>query len=208
MPSEPSPWFYPWFYIGEDGLSHTVSPNALPSSSRYIPIDSSIKDMDRGVRDAQGPEDLLWYAEMLFGAGILKGITKEIGMSSFKKLSINEMKNAIKNFLKTNGKNEASKKIINSLDDIFSNPSSIKNMTPKEVMEIAEKEGWNITPLGHGSKKGIPFSEGGGLSIRKIGPKGEPTDQYIQWHPGGGHHGSSPYLKVSSGKSGTQRFDN
>ncbi|MEO2078272.1 MAG: hypothetical protein ABGX20_23330 [Bacillus sp. (in: firmicutes)] len=35
-------------------------------------------------------------------------------------------------------------------------------------MKFAEKEGWNITPLGQGGKKGIPFSEGGGISIRKI----------------------------------------
>ena len=31
------------------------------------------------------------------------------------------------------------------------------------------------------------------------------TGKYIQWHPGGGHHGPDPYWKVSSPQGGTVR---
>ena len=29
---------------------------------------------------------------------------------------------------------------------------------------------------------------------------------YIQYHPGGGHHGEMPYFKISSVPNGTRRF--
>lgn len=31
-------------------------------------------------------------------------------------------------------------------------------------------------------------------------------DAYIQYHPGGGHHGELPYFKISNGKIGTVRY--
>lgn len=100
-----------------------------------------------------------------------------------------------------------SKKVVTkSVDNIIDNPNILREMRLNEVMNLAKIDGWTVSPLGKGSLKGVPYAEGGGISIRKIGPKGEPTDSYIQWHPGGGHHGDSPYWKVSSGKSGTIRI--
>lgn len=50
--------------------------------------------------------------------------------------------------------------------------------------------------------KGLSFENGGGFAMNRTGGK---TD-YIQYHPGGGHHGESQYFKVSSSKRGTNRF--
>jgi hypothetical protein len=80
------------------------------------------------------------------------------------------------------------------LDDIFENPNLLKNMTPDEIKSLAEKEGWKIGTLSHGTHRGQ------GVTIR------DGTDRLIQWHPGGGSHGPSPYWKVSSGKTGIQRI--
>lgn len=95
---------------------------------------------------------------------------------------------------------------IKSTDDIFKNPEIIKDITPDKLADLFRRDGWEVEALGRGSKAGIPFSEGGGMSIRKMGEGGEYIDKYIQYHPGGGHHGDSPYYKISSGSTGAQRL--
>ena len=88
------------------------------------------------------------------------------------------------------------------IEDIFNDPSRIVDFTPEQVAEMAREAGWSVEPLGKGSKAGIPYEKGGGYSMRA--PNG--GSEYIQYHPGGGHHGEAPYFKVSSGPTGTLRF--
>ena len=89
-----------------------------------------------------------------------------------------------------------------SIDDIIDMPSIITDFSPEQVADLAQKSGWSVEPLGKGSLKGIPYEQGGGLSMHA--PNG--SSLYIQYHPGGGHHGEMPYFKVSSGSNGTRRF--
>jgi hypothetical protein len=83
---------------------------------------------------------------------------------------------------------------VSTIDEVFKNPSLLVNMTPDEISAIAQAEGkWTIGTLGQGAH------EGQGLTIRY-------KDQFIEWHPGDGHHGPEPYWKVSSGQTGTVRI--
>ena len=89
-----------------------------------------------------------------------------------------------------------------NIQDIVDMPSKITDFSPKQISDLAKRNGWSVEPLGKGSLAGIPYEKGGGLSMRA--PKG--SSEYIQYHPGGGHHGEIPYYKVSSGKNGTVRY--
>ena len=68
-----------------------------------------------------------------------------------------------------------------SINDIIDMPSRVVDFSPEQVADLAPKAGWSVEPLGKGSLKGIPFEQGGGLSMRA--PKG--SSLYIQYHPGG-----------------------
>ncbi|MFR3730682.1 PAAR-like protein [Lacrimispora sp.] len=87
----------------------------------------------------------------------------------------------------------------NSMDDVLDMPSNVTRLTPNQLAEMAKSEGWSVGPLGKGGKAGIPFEQGGGFSMHY-------EDAYIQYHPGGGHHGALPYFKISTGKVGTVRY--
>jgi hypothetical protein len=86
-----------------------------------------------------------------------------------------------------------------SLGDILDNPELLKSMTPEQIQNLAEEAGWAVGTLGKGSHKGE------GLIVREVNAAGKLTGRMIQWHPGGGHHGPSPYWKVSSDIGGTVR---
>ena len=89
-----------------------------------------------------------------------------------------------------------------SIQDIVDMPSKITDFSPKQISDLARRSGWTVGPLGKGSLAGITYEQGGGISMHA--PNG--SSIYIQYHPGGGHHGVMPYYKVSSGKNGTVRY--
>ncbi|EOX2685991.1 T7SS effector LXG polymorphic toxin [Enterococcus faecalis] len=94
---------------------------------------------------------------------------------------------------------------VNSVDNIINTPSSLANVNPTDIVEFVEKEGWTATPLKKGGNAGIPFEQGGGFSMNPpAGSSG--SSRYIQYHPGGGHHGDLPYYKVSSPEYGITRI--
>ena len=80
-----------------------------------------------------------------------------------------------------------------SIQDIVNMPSKITGFSPKQISDLARKNEWSVAPLAKGSLAGIPFEQGGGLSMHA--PNG--SSVYIQYHPGGGHHGKMPYYKLS-----------
>ncbi|WP_185637495.1 hypothetical protein [Listeria farberi] len=82
-------------------------------------------------------------------------------------------------------------------------PSLLSGTNPEDIVEIAIREGWIVQPLKKGSKSGLLFSEGGGYS--ENAPSG--SSLYIQYRPGGAHHGQGAYYKVSSPKNGTIRIN-
>lgn len=92
-------------------------------------------------------------------------------------------------------------KNIKSAGDIFKNPNLLRGLEQNPALvfsKLKNTTGWKLERLGKGSHKGQ------GWIMRQY--KGDnPTDKMIQWHPGGGRHGKSPYFKVSSGETGTVR---
>ncbi|EDO1185890.1 hypothetical protein FQS08_00005, partial [Listeria innocua] len=92
---------------------------------------------------------------------------------------------------------------IKSINEAIDMPSLLSGTNPEDIVEIAIREGWIVQPLKKGSKSGLLFSEGGGYSMNA--PSG--SSLYIQYHPGGGHHGQGAYYKVSSPKNGTIRIN-
>lgn len=92
-------------------------------------------------------------------------------------------------------------RFVDDLDDLLTNPRRLNNAIPQEWYTFLRNRSFNPRPLGQGSKKGIPFENGGGFKVNWGG------DRILQFHPGGGHHGSAPYWKISSGAGGTKRFD-
>ena len=80
--------------------------------------------------------------------------------------------------------------------------NNIGKLTPKEMIDKIRADGYEVTPLSRGQFKGVEFEEGGGFKVL-IG-----EDGIFQFHPGGKHHNDgSPYYKLSTGYSGTKRFD-
>jgi hypothetical protein len=84
-------------------------------------------------------------------------------------------------------------KYLNSIDDVLVNPQLLAGKTPAEVQAIVGKTpGWSVERLGKGAHKGQ------GWVLREFNDTGMPTGRMLRWHPGGGHHGPSPYWRVNS----------
>jgi uncharacterized protein RhaS with RHS repeats len=83
--------------------------------------------------------------------------------------------------------------------DIVKNPQLLNNLTLSQVAKLAKDAGWEVGHLRRGSQAGK------GLVVREV-KNGKYTGRMIQWHPGGGHHGSHPYWKVSTPECGTIRI--
>lgn len=107
-----------------------------------------------------------------------------------------------KYFNETYGKSNVTWESAN-INNIVDMPSKIVDFTPQQVSELAKSYGWSVEPLGKGSAAGVPFDQGGGFSMHA--PNG--GSEYIQYHPGGGHHGADAYYKISSGPNGTVRYN-
>ena len=101
---------------------------------------------------------------------------------------------------------------VNSMEDIINTPSLITRLKPNQLEDLTNKSSslssdinWNYGPLKKGRSKGIPYENGGGISINK-NVNGNVVGDYIQYHPGSSHHGEIPYYKVSSASNGEVKF--
>lgn len=73
----------------------------------------------------------------------------------------------------------------------MANPNLLKGKSPLQVEGILGKTpGWRIETLGQGSQKGNRWV------LHQNNAKGNPTGPQLRWHPGGGHHGPTPYWRV------------
>ena len=96
----------------------------------------------------------------------------------------------------------AGKVKFDSLDDFINNPKKLGEVTPEQLYKHLQENGFNPSPLSGGNTKGIPFEQGGGFKVNWGG------DRILQYHPAGlNHHGGGAYYKISSGPTGTLRFD-
>ncbi|MGH9826464.1 MAG: RHS repeat-associated core domain-containing protein, partial [Blastocatellia bacterium] len=91
---------------------------------------------------------------------------------------------------------------IESVEDIFKDPSVLRQKTPEDVApKIRDTAGWKEETMRHSQS-----NPGGGWLFREYSQNGQPSGRMIQFHPGGGHHGPLPYWKVSSATGGTVRI--
>lgn len=65
---------------------------------------------------------------------------------------------------------------IRSVDDIFSNPKSLKGLTPDDLKNLNLPSNWKIETLRKGSKKGE------GYVLREYALNGNETGRQIRWH--------------------------
>lgn len=89
------------------------------------------------------------------------------------------------------------------LDEIFGNPKVLEKFLGEAhagaLGDMLRDLGWNVGTLGKGSHAGQ------GMRALEVNAEGKMTGRAISWHPGGGHHGPSPYWKVSSPQGGIAR---
>jgi hypothetical protein len=89
---------------------------------------------------------------------------------------------------------------ISSVEDIFNDPTTLQGKAPADIQSVIDDSvdsgKWELGTLRQGSHQGQ------GMVLREVNEQGKYTGRMIQWHPGGGHHGPSPYWKVSSPKGG------
>ena len=92
---------------------------------------------------------------------------------------------------------------LNNLNSLFSDPSQLNNASLADVKRTLKSlpSRFERGTLRTGSQAG------NGWTLREKLPNGNLTDRYLQWHPGGGHHGPNPYWKICSGKRGTTWFN-
>ena len=131
--------------------------------------------------------------EMTIKSGIFNNVNKpviQIYCPKFVPLIENnmidtiEMENAINEYLKGKYGADNVHWNINSVDDIFSDPTRLKGYTADELQTI----------LGNDWTRGVYGSNGGGWKLMN-------GDISIFYHPGGGKHGGS-YYGISSGATG------
>lgn len=103
------------------------------------------------------------------------------------------------NFIPNHGSLTAFK--INHPNDFFTHPSLFGTTSPNTLYQYLKENGYNPSPLADGHWKNISFEQGGGYKINWGG------DRILMYHPEEySHHGGS-YWKISSGPTGTLRFN-
>ena len=91
---------------------------------------------------------------------------------------------------------------IHNLDDIINDPRILSNTNPSELYNYLKNNNYDPKPLKNGNLKNISYQDGGGYKVNWGG------DRIIQYHPAGGiHHQGQQYYKISSGTTGTIRYD-
>jgi RHS repeat-associated protein len=129
------------------------------------------------------------------------GITTEVGLTLASIYISSELSSGSSQTSKLSGANKGT--ILNSVDDVISNPSSLQGKSLSEVQSVLKNtKGWVEGTLSKGR------SAGKGWTFRQLNAAGTDfTDLYIQYSPGSPRHfGGKPYWKVSSGNGGTQWF--
>lgn len=81
-------------------------------------------------------------------------------------------------------------------------PKSLGDTTHKDKYDDFVEHGVDVKPLNKGNLKGVPYEDGGGYKVN-----GTQDGQYLQYHPDNKSHHNGEYYKVSSGSSGTKRYD-
>ena len=82
------------------------------------------------------------------------------------------------------------------------NPKTLGETTHKEKYDEFVKNGVDVKPLKKGDLKNVSYEDGGGYKVN-----GTQDGRYLQYHPEKNSHHDGEYYKLSSGKTGTKRYD-
>jgi hypothetical protein len=63
------------------------------------------------------------------------------------------------------------------MNDIFKDPDQLRNMSPDDVKNMAQNEGWRVEKMGQGTHKGQ------GLLVKEENAEEKLTNCTVQWHP-------------------------
>ena len=83
-----------------------------------------------------------------------------------------------------------------SIDDIKTNPSAFSGKSAEEIADVLRKSGYDVTI------KNSTRSRSGAQIIQINNPGGGKNISQVQVSPGGGRHGSNPYVKISTTDQG------
>jgi hypothetical protein len=83
-----------------------------------------------------------------------------------------------------------------SIDDIKTNPSAFSGKSAEEIADVLRNSGYDVTI------KNSTRSRSGAQIIQINKPGGGKNISQVQVSPGGGRHGSNPYVKISTTDQG------
>ena len=83
-----------------------------------------------------------------------------------------------------------------SIDDIKTNPSAFSGKSTEEIAEVLRNSGYDVVI------KSSTRSRSGAQIIQINNPGGGKNISQVQVSPGGGRHGSNPYVKISTTDQG------
>nr|WP_296006461.1 hypothetical protein [uncultured Blautia sp.] len=83
-----------------------------------------------------------------------------------------------------------------SINDIKKNPSAFSGKSAEEIADVLKNVGYDVTI------KNSTKSRSGAKIIKINNPGGGKNISQVQVSPGGGRHGSSPYIKISTTDQG------
>lgn len=83
-----------------------------------------------------------------------------------------------------------------SIDDIKNNPSAFSGKSAEEIADVLRNSGYDVTI------KNSTRSRSGAQIIQVNNPGGGKNISQVQVSPGGGRHGSNPYVKISTTDQG------
>lgn len=183
-------------------LPFELSLRKLSYALQAINTDAKSKGKDVEFRMINGrPVPIGENGEPMFGGLKDKGEEKNTSKEN------NKPKKQIKNSEKEKKSlNESSNRGIIYAEETISSyigePKKLGQTTHKEKYDDFVEHGVEVKPLAKGSLKGKPYEDGGGYKVN-----GEQDGKYMQYHPESESHHGGEYYKVSSGKTGTKRYD-
>ena len=195
------------FYIQQ----HPSDVITLLARSGLQPLLQVIQDICSGHYGAAAGHLLVDFV-LLKGAGVIKdllhgadiAVAGQEGKSAANGIRLAEKLRAEERASGVHHLNQPAdaESVIQDLFTLTKDPVALRtfllNTTPEEVIAwIQRAPGWVLTPLRQGS---AGAAREGGWVLRRTDGNG-----LIEFHPGGGHHGPSPYYKISSGSGGTVR---
>ena len=143
----------------------------------------------------------LWQGEAITETAAISNATKKVSAVSSKQTSDSASRTSFVNagmqlYSCESGINSIIKNGKVSIDDLKANPSIFSGKSVDEIAQVLTDAGYDVTV------KASTRSKSGAQIIKINNPSGRKNISQVQVSPGGGRHGSSPYVKISTTDQG------